>query len=125
MNLTVWVIIDVTVWLDKLVTNQNQLGEAGYTQRKAKKTVKDMIDKEYTVDFCQLFDVILDVTQLSNLSLLGPKYLYHQENYMVDAFLKNLEEPSCYSSIGKAAAKKEASLFDFRGLKCDRSEGQK
>ena len=66
----------------------------------------------------------MDVSQLSNLGLLGPKYLYHQENYMVDAFLKNLEEPSCYSSIGKTAAKKEKSLFDFRGLKCYCSDEQ-
>ena len=124
VNLTVWVIIDVTIWLDKLVTNQNGLGEAGHQQRRAKKTIKDLIDKEFTIDFCQLFDVILDVTQLSNLGLLGSKYLYHQENYMVDAFLKNLEEPSCYESIGKAAAKKEKSLFDFRGLKCYCSDEQ-
>ena len=37
---------------------------------------------------------------------------------MVDIFLKNLEEPSCYESIRKPATKKEKSLFDFRGLKC-------
>ena len=30
MNLTVWVVIDVTIWLDKLVSVQNGFGDAGH-----------------------------------------------------------------------------------------------
>ena len=82
--------------------------------------MKDIIDKEFTIEFCQLFDIICDVTQLSNLSLLGSKYLHHQENYMIDLLLKNLEEPSCQSAVDKeqAEAKKKKSLFDFKEFKC-------
>jgi hypothetical protein len=39
---------------------------------------------------------------------------------MVDVFLRNLEEPSCMSSLEKEklAALKKKSLFDFKELKC-------
>ena len=77
VNLTIWVIIDVTLYLDKLVTLGSTVGDANFNSRKAKKTVKDILDKEFTIEFCQLFDVIVDVTQISNLSLLGNKYLHH------------------------------------------------
>lgn len=77
INLTLWVIIDVTLYLDKLVTLGSTNGDTVYNTRKQKKTLKDIIDKEYTIEFCQLFDIIADVTQTSNLSLLGSKYLYH------------------------------------------------
>ena len=86
--------------------------------------MKDMIDKELTIEFCQLFDIILDTTQYSNLELLGKKYLHHQENYIIDAFLKNLEEPSCYDALKKAEEKKTQSIFDYRDLKCFCSELQ-
>ena len=66
--------------------------------------MKDILDKEFTIEFCQLFDIIVDATQISNLSLLGPKYLHYQENYMIDVFLKNLEEPSCQSAVEKEKA---------------------
>jgi len=81
--------------------------------------VKDLLDKEFTIEFCQLFDVILDVTQISCQSLLGPKYLHHQENYMVDTFLRNLEEPSCQSALDADADRlSERSLFDMKDFKC-------
>ena len=66
--------------------------------------MKDILDKEFTIEFCQLFDIIVDSTQISNLSLLGSKYLHYQENYMIDVFLKNLEEPSCQSAVEKEKA---------------------
>ena len=81
-----------------------------------------MVDKELTIDFCQLFDIIIDTSQLSNLELLGQKYLKHQENYMVDTFLKNLEEPSCYSALERSnnnpKTNLKGSLFEFKKLKC-------
>lgn len=52
----------MTLYLDKLVTLGSTVGEANYNIRKAKKTVKDLIDREFTIEFCQLFDVIVDVT---------------------------------------------------------------
>lgn len=90
VNLTLWVVIDVTLYLDKLITLGGTMGESSYNLRKPKKTVKDILDKEFTVDFCQLFDIIIDITQISTTSLLGAKYLHYQENYMVDSFLKHL-----------------------------------
>ena len=94
-------IIDITLYLDKLITLGSTVGDASFNSRKTKKTVKDILDKEFTIEFCQLFDIITDVTQFSNLQLLGNKYLHHQENYIIDVFLKNLEEPSCQSAVDK------------------------
>jgi len=110
LNLTIWVIIDVTVWLDKLVV----------TGRKAKKTVKDMLDKEYSIDFCNLFDICLDVTQFSNSEVLGKRYLSHQENYMVSAFVNNLEEPPSAkaAAITNTSRSTTPTMFDYRELKC-------
>jgi hypothetical protein len=75
--MTLWVVIDVTLYLDKLVTLGSTNGDAVYNTRKSKKTLKDLLDKEFTIEFCQLFDVIVDTTQTSCLSLLGSKYLHH------------------------------------------------
>ena len=77
VNLTLWVIIDVTLYLDKLVMLGSTNGEACYNTRKQKKTFKDLLDKEFGIEFCQLFDIITDCSQISNLSLLGSKYLFH------------------------------------------------
>lgn len=63
MNLTLWVVIDLTLYLDKLVTVGT--GDATYNVRKAKRTIKDLIDKDLTIEFCQLFDIIIDVSQLT------------------------------------------------------------
>ena len=75
--MTLWVFLDVTIYLDKLVNLGSTVGDACYNTKKPKRTVKDIIDKEFTIEFCQLFDIIVDVTQISNLSLLGSKYLRH------------------------------------------------
>ena len=57
LNLTVWVIIDITCWYEKLIPRGIIEGK-----QKKRKTVKDMIDKEFTVEFSLLFDLILDVS---------------------------------------------------------------
>jgi len=77
VNLTLWVVIDITLYLDKLVSLGSTIGDGSFNLRKPKKTVKDILDKEFTIEFCQLFDIIIDVTQLSTLSLLGSKFLHH------------------------------------------------
>lgn len=114
LNLTIWVVIDITCWLDKLIPAR------GITDAKQKrrKTVKDIIDKEFTIDFCQFFDIVVDVSQVTNSYLFGSKFLQHQENYMVDRFIQNLEEVSCIPHTESRRNIKEDSLFDFRALKC-------
>ena len=54
---------------------------------------------------------MLDVSQVSNIDLLGSKYLSHQENYMVEAFLGNLHEAEYQKH-------KDELLFDYREMKC-------
>lgn len=58
LNLTVWVIIDITCWYEKLIPSRGIVEG----KQKKRKTVKDMIDKEFTIEFSHLFDLILDVS---------------------------------------------------------------
>lgn len=58
LNLTIWVIIDITDWFDKLIPIKG-ITDA---RQKNKKTIKDLVDKEFTIEFAQMFDIILDVT---------------------------------------------------------------
>ena len=83
VNLTVWVIVDVTRWLDKLV-----VGDPLTNRRK--KSVKDMLDKEYGASFSDLFDLAMDITQISNKDLIGNRYMHYLDNYVVDRLLQNL-----------------------------------
>jgi hypothetical protein len=69
--LTIWVVIELTCWLDRLIPAQ---GISDAKQRK-RKTPKDLLDKEFGIDFCQLFDIIVDVSQVSNSYLFGSKFL--------------------------------------------------
>ena len=52
VNLTLWVVIDITFYLDKLVTLGSTIGDGSFNLRKPKKTVKDILDKEFTIEFC-------------------------------------------------------------------------
>jgi hypothetical protein len=114
LNVTVWVVVDITCWLDKLIPT----GGISERNRKARKTVKDVIDKEFTIDFALIFDLVLDVSQHSNTGLLGPRFLMHQENYMVDKFLQNFQEPSCLPSEETTRKVKEKGVFQYRAMKC-------
>ena len=70
-----------------------------------------MIDKEFTIDFCQFFDIVVDVSQVTNSYLFGSKFLQHQENYMVDRFIQNIV-------FGYRAYQSEVN-FDLTQLKCE------
>ena len=62
LNITVWVLIDATVYLDKLVIRKEKV---------AKKSIKQMIDKDYGVEFAKLFDLVFDTSLVSNEGLFG------------------------------------------------------
>jgi len=53
LNITVWVLIDATTYLDRLVVKKERVG---------KKTIKQLIDKDYGVDFSKLFDLVFDTS---------------------------------------------------------------
>ena len=62
VNLTIWIFVDITLYLDKLINLGSTVSGDNYNTRKQKKTIKDVLDKEFTIEFCQLFDIIVDVT---------------------------------------------------------------
>ena len=78
-------IIDTSFWLDKLVTPNVE------PTNRRRKSAKDLIDKEYGADFSNLFDIALDITQLSNKDLIGDKFLNYLDNYAVDVFMQNID----------------------------------
>lgn len=53
LNITVWVLIDATTYLNRLVVKKERVG---------KKTIKQLIDKDYGVDFSKLFDLVFDTS---------------------------------------------------------------
>lgn len=50
-----------------------------------------MIDKEFGVDFSKFFDLVLDCSQITNETLFGNRLVQANDNYMMEAFLSNLE----------------------------------
>jgi len=40
----------------------------------------------------QMFDLIFDSTQYTNVGLFGAKFLAGQDNYMMEAFLSNIDK---------------------------------
>ncbi len=76
--------------------------------------MKEIIDKEYSQEFMGLFEIVLDITQYSNLEILGHKFLKYQENFILEQFAANLEGSE------KVLSKKEKKLlYDFKRLKCN------
>lgn len=100
-----WALIDVTTYLDKLVVRK---------ERALKKSVKMLIDKEFGVDFTKHFDLVFDTSQITNIGLFGSRVLQAQDNYMLEAFLGNLE----YGFAKKQNFPKKKLMFDFKDLKC-------
>lgn len=73
-----------------------------------------LIDKEYGVDFARHFDLVFDTSQITNVGLFGSRVLQAQDNYMLEAFLVNLE----YGFTEKQEMPKKKLIFDYKELKC-------
>ena len=79
--------------------------------------MKDIILKEYGAegrDLLNLFEVIIDCTQYSNLETMGPRSLNHQDNYILDPLASHLEG----SDKLKLPSHQPKLLFEYRDLKC-------
>ena len=70
-----------------------------------------MIFKDYGVDFPSLFDIALDISQYSNVDILGTDYLKFQENLMLDRFSQHLDHNLIETPDSSV-------LFEFKELKC-------
>ncbi len=63
------------------------------------------------MDFPSLFDIALDISQYSNVEILGTDYLKFQENLMLDRFSAHLDHTLVEIPETKL-------LFDYKDLKC-------
>jgi len=83
VNITVWVYFDIVPHLAAL--NKPNKRSSNTTDRK----VKEVFEKEYGQEgreFLNLFEVVLDCTQFSNLEIMGSRFLKYQENFIIESF---------------------------------------
>ena len=102
VNITIWVLVDVLPYVEK---------GAKTGDKKPPKRIQEMVLRDYGIDFHSFFDMIVDISQYSNVEVLGTDYLKFQENLMLDRFAMNLDQ----NLISKD---KTAFVFDFKELKC-------
>lgn len=67
VNLTLWIFIDVLPYIEK--------GKKGATDRKPPKKVQELVTRDYGIDFPNLFDLVVDISQYTNVEILGTDYL--------------------------------------------------
>ena len=56
INVTIWVVIDITRWLDKIIVPK------GCENTRKIKSAKEFVDKEYGAEFSMMFDIALDIS---------------------------------------------------------------
>jgi len=78
VNITIWVLIDVVSYIEK--------GVKGANEKRPPKKLQELIFKDFGIEFSNLFDIVLDISQYSNVDILGTDYLKFQENLMLDRF---------------------------------------
>lgn len=82
-----------------------------------------MFEKEYQrhgIEFLKLADIVTDISQYSNIEILGTKYLKYQENYILESLAHNLEGCAYEHTDKKPKFKEDKSkfLYNFKDLKC-------
>ena len=114
INLTIWIFVDVVPWLEKLAKSNK-----GLKPNQPPKNINEISEKEYgdRGELMQLFDVVVDISQYTNLGIMGSKYLKYQEGYVLESLAAHLEGNDKLLSTG-IVGKKGSLLYDYRGLKC-------
>lgn len=103
MNITIWVLIDIIGYIDK--------GQKGASEKKPPKKIQEMVVKDYGIDFHTLFDIVSDISQYSNVDVLGTDYLKFQDNMMLDRFSLHLDQNLIEPSSSRQ-------LFTYKEMKC-------
>lgn len=67
VNITIWLLIDVFSYVDK--------GIKGATDKRPPKKLQELFIRDYGIDFSSLFDIVIDLSQYSNVDILGTDYL--------------------------------------------------
>ena len=111
INVTIWVVIDITRWLDKIIVPR------GCENTRKIKSAKEFVDKEYGAEFSMMFDIALDISQLGNRDLVGAKFTNYLDNYAVDAFMQNLDT-NRPKKKDPSIIKEKRTLYGYRELKC-------
>ena len=103
INLTIWVLVEVIPYVDK--------GVKGSNEKKPPKKLQEMIHRDFGIDFHSLFDIVIDLSQYSNVDILGTDYLKFQENLMLDRFSLHLDQNLIELPSSRF-------VFDYKDLKC-------
>ena len=85
VNITIWVFFDIQPWLVKLTKK----GKPNQPEKK----VKEICHSEFgdNGELLGLFDLVLDISQYSNIDIMGQKYLKYQESYILETLASHLE----------------------------------
>ena len=70
-----------------------------------------MIHRDFGIDFHSLFDIVIDLSQYSNVDILGTDFLKFQENLMLDRFSLHLDQNLIELPSSRL-------VFDYKDLKC-------
>eukprot|EP00347_Sterkiella_histriomuscorum_P018336 403345893 len=99
VNLTIWVFLDAIQLLDKIKG-----------PKKSQKNLTELILKEYGSDFINLFDIAIEISNYSQVEVLGTDYLKYTDNLVLDRLSINLDQ--------NIPQFKKDLLFEFKDLKC-------
>lgn len=102
VNITLWILLDVLPYIEK--------GKKGANDRKPPKKLHELVTRDYGVDFPNMFDLVVDISQYTNVDVLGTDYLKFQENLMLDRFAQHLDQNVQEPNSGN--------LFTYKELKC-------
>lgn len=103
VNITLWILVDVLPYVDK--------GAKG-ADKKPPKRLQEMILRDYGTDFHSFFDLVVDMSQYSNVEVLGTDYLKFQENLMLDRFACHLDQDLLAPGLERSF------VFEYKELKC-------
>lgn len=72
VNITLWVFYDIVPWMEKLKKFNKKL-----RPNEPEKKIKEICHTEFGDNghLLSLFDLVLDISQYSNLEIMGQKYL--------------------------------------------------
>jgi len=103
VNISLWILVDVLPYVDK--------GAKG-ADKKPPKRLQEMVLRDYGTDFHSFFDLVIDMSQYSNVEVLGTDYLKFQENLMLDRFACHLDQDLL------APGPERNFVFEYKELKC-------
>lgn len=102
--ITIWVMVDSVLFLETKLKQP---------VRGPEKKISDVLAKEYSYDFIQLFDIFSDSTLYTNGDLMGSKFSKYQDSCVLDKLATAMLGPE-----ENIKEKEGESLYNYKKFKC-------